>query len=105
MSRNGQAQKSSGKKAKNMADDQHRTKLLKTADVLEARVKKQYQKAVEKAQAQIDLDALALALAKGHPNTVMRLIVFPSLTPLDATLREAYERGGKIGASQINAIR
>jgi len=88
-----------------MANDVHRTKLLKTADLLEARLAKQYQKAVAQAQAQIDLDALALALAKGNPNDAMKLIVLPTLTPLDATLREAYERGGKIGAAQINGLR
>jgi len=77
------------------------------ADVLEPRLERQFLRAVKEIQAGVEIDKLALALARGDEKLVMQLLdleIQEELEPVARTMIEAFNRGGRIGAKQINAL-
>ena len=80
----------------------------KAADVFEPRLERQVVRAFKKQQNKVDIDALALALSKGDEESVFKMLKLDGfqdeLTPLVKTKMDAFQRGGRIGEQQVNAL-
>jgi len=88
-----------------MSEASELRKLHKVADKLEARVQRKFLSAVLKVQKEVDVDKLAMALANGNVDNVMKLIPPINLGFLTDSIFDGFDKGGEYGAKQINGLR
>jgi hypothetical protein len=81
--------------------------LHREADRFEPRVARAMERAAARLQARISEDALASAIAAGDVRRAVATLpdaaVRDALTPVAAIARDAFVRGGQLGAAEINA--
>jgi hypothetical protein len=82
--------------------------IQQAADAFEPRLERQFLRAMKSAQDEIELNTLALALAQKDEKLVMRVLdsaaIEDKLEPIGKTMTDAFNRGGRIGAKQVNAL-
>tara|TARA_R110000824_G_scaffold185016_4_gene365929 strand:+ start:602 stop:874 length:273 start_codon:yes stop_codon:yes gene_type:complete len=89
-----------------MATDlQEYRELHKAADALEAKLERQFLRAVKHAQDGVEIDTLALVLSKTKKaDNVMKLIPTLEVGNMVDTALKGFSRGARLGEKQVNAL-
>lgn len=74
------------------------------ADKIEPRMRKAFVRAAEKMRAGVSINDLALAIAAKDTKRALALLggVEEALAPAATIVRDAFTRGGKLGADAVN---